>query len=144
MRRIRKAALGGPIVTLLIAVAAIAIAAVVIGMFWRMVPQQPVVDSSSASLYYIGDKWYLTFKVTNPTGKTIKFQNPPLELEGDKDLISINTLYDNEGNEVTQLKPGQSVIIKIVVTSDDIGGKDTYKAILHTDAGDVVFNVPVK
>ena len=134
MRRLRarRGDIGGPIVTLLLAVAGIAIAVIVIGYMMGAVGgmKKPIIESDSAFVYKNGTSWTLEFNLENPSGKTINITDVRIK-DDTGNLVSASSITPKQVEGHTKAK------IKATFNNANLGSKDQYTFIVDTTAGTV-------
>lgn len=136
--RNKRGDLGGPIVTLLLAVAGIAIAGGVIAYMMGFVGnlQRPSIQADSVMLVNENKHWILVFNVDTTNSRSL--------------TITSITIVDDDGNSVSIDLSDNPVVIKSGISKTEkidltehlksnqnlkIGGKATYKVILYTNVG---------
>jgi len=132
--RARKGEIGSPIVSLILAVAGIAIAVIVIGYMMGAVGgmRKPMIEEGSAFLYYVetNDTWILEFNLDNPTGKTVNITEIRI-----KDDTGALVKADDYTPEEVAGKTKTKIIAKF--TKAQLGKADTYTFIVDTTAGTI-------
>ena len=130
--RARRGEIGSPIVSLILAVAGIAIAIIVIGYMMGAVGgmKKPVIESDSAFVYIKNGTCTLEFNIDNPSSKTVTIDSVRIKDDTDN-LVTASNI------DPTTI-PGKEKV-KVVVTFDSAqcGAKDTYDFIVDTSAGTV-------
>ncbi len=134
MVRARKGEIGSPIVSLILAVAGIAIAVIVIGYMMGAVGgmKKPMIEEGSAIIYYdqTNNTWVLEVNIDNPTSKTVTIDSVRVKDDTGK-LVTADSINP------TQL-PGKTKT-KVVATFSNaqLGEADTYTIIIDTSAGTI-------
>ena len=130
--RARRGELGGPIVSLLLAVAGIAIAVIVIGYMMGAIGgmKKPIIESDSAFLYQANGTWTLEFNIENPSGKKITINDVRIK-DDNGNLVSANSI------QPTEVPGHEKVKVKATFGNATLGSKDAYTFIVDTSAGTV-------
>jgi len=134
MRGARKGEIGTPIVSLILAVAGIAIAVIVIGYMMGAVGgmKKPMIEEGSALLYQnkTNGTWVLEFNLDNPSGKTVTIDNIRIKDDSGK-LVAADNFQPNQVPGKTKQK------IVATFTKAQLGSSDTYTIIIDTSAGTI-------
>ncbi len=127
-------ALGNTLAAIILAVAAIAVAIIVVGMITGMLPSfsaRPSVDASTAKVFTAGNNINVTFVLRNPTSHKVHIQEV--------------TIYDDSGNAQTlqgvapvDIDPHTDVEIAGYIPGGtaNFGDHDKYRIIVKVTYGD--------
>jgi len=153
----KKGDIGGPVVTLLLAVAGIAIAGFVIAymMGYVFTAQKPYIDPTSVYLQYENQKWNLLFTVNTPNSGTLVVKKIVIvDDNGESHTLTSETgkiPLNYNGKDGSYVPSGIKADVTINLSglqdsnqnglsSDNFGSNGMYRVVLFTNHGEYDLN----
>lgn len=137
-----KADLGGPIVQLLLAVAAIALAIIVISMLTPPPPKPTLVGNPE--IVRLGNTHYLHFTIKNPASKVVYITSISVETDDSPIEVTSCSIIPQGSTTTTTttswstrtISPGETINVRCEL-SGSFGRKDQYSVVINTDVGSI-------